>query len=127
MHSSEEHIVEAEANEKFSDIINKNDELKECTEKVNKESWIITAKFYSALHHIDAVLVDSGINPEDHRERGSYVDSNQYFNSTVTKLYFTLKDLSEQSRYECSSMNPGQVNSADIALSRLKSELNDKV
>lgn len=64
--------------------------------------WIITARFYTALHLVDIVLAKSGIHPVRHHgklnSRDSHVERDVRL-SGVFKPYRHLEDLSQTARY----------------------------
>ena len=115
MPNPSDHKDKADKNQEFSQTI--------AEEHSEYNDWIITAKFYSALHYVDKVLVEEGYKTENHGERFEKIEQARNIPPRVRSLYSTLYDLSEQARYKCIELQQGQVNSADKALTEIKKEL----
>jgi hypothetical protein len=122
MPSETAHLDEATNNKQMSRAIE--NQIRDSDDvSVAANNWIVTAEFYAAVHYTDAVLSQSGLHPDGHGERFDLVNRRDAFTSRAATVYESLYDLSVQSRYECSQMHAGQVNSARKALGILKSEL----
>ena len=62
--------------------------------------WSVTCLFYSALHLIEAFLVQQGRASANHRERELHIIREQSL-QPVRRAYTRLKAESEHARYEC--------------------------
>ena len=91
MATVKQHLKKATYNENFFDDI-----------KETYPDWAITGLFYSALHLIDAVLINMGCSAEDHKMRFQYVK----FIKELKPLYAdyrALYDCSINARYKMTS------------------------
>ncbi len=74
--------------------------------------WMVTGLFYSALHHISALLHHRGCGDGDlkpHSERTRQLWKRLPTESQVFDDYRQLKDDSEGARYECASFSDTEV------------------
>lgn len=61
---------------------------------------VMTVAFYSALHLVDAFLLDeTGRTPENHRERNFAIRAHPFL-STISAEYNSLRIASERARYQ---------------------------
>lgn len=121
MPSEKDHLKEASENQSFSKAIESN--IGQSSQSGKPNNWIVICEFYTAVHYVDAVLSRSSLHPKNHTERFKRIRHRNAFSSTAKKLYETLYDLSIQSRYHCTQMYQGQVNSSRTARKKLESEL----
>jgi hypothetical protein len=102
-----EHIARSRQNLKFAQSFN----LKE-TPYID---WVVTAYFYAALHLVDALIADRyNLTPQDHMDRNLFVEKT--FLAGIKVQYRTLKDLSEDARYELKTFTSVRVENEVIPL-----------
>lgn len=78
--------------------------------------WAVAAYFYAALHLVDAILWEKDkINPGDHYERYECVKVKWYLRA-IRVEYKTLKDRSEDARYELITFTKAKVEREVIPL-----------
>ncbi|MCK4578165.1 MAG: hypothetical protein KAU50_05200 [Candidatus Marinimicrobia bacterium] len=84
----EDHIEYAKHNESFADSFD--------LATTNYTDWIVTGKFYAALHYVEACLAMYGEHPENHPARDSHVRRTL---PAIGNDYRKLKDDSINARY----------------------------
>lgn len=116
MPKSAEHEQQAEKNEELSEEL--------LNEYSDYDDWVITTRFYTAIHFIESELTKRGYNSGTHRERKENIkDSNLPDNIMVYKEYRNLEDLSRDTRYECVSVTSGDLNGSERSLNLIKKKL----
>lgn len=101
MPSKEEHLKQANKNERFYVTFELDD-----TEFLD---WAVTALFYCILHYVDAFLADRlNHHPLHHGQRTPYVARCQGLNHIYGE-YMKLKDESEKARYRLSQFTAFSV------------------
>lgn len=98
MPTRQEHVAKAEHDEALSVFL----------ESTTYTDWAVTSLFYAALHLFDAYLLGLGRDPKDHDERLRQIAGTTELRS-VWPRYRNLLDRSIDSRYECLSFTPAQV------------------
>jgi uncharacterized protein (UPF0332 family) len=105
MPSVNEHIQQAEKNERFfNDFDLKNTQFLD---------WAITALFYSALHYVDAYLATKSQHPFNHRKRDWRLTKEQKLKN-IYSYYVELKNRSEDARYKIVQFPPRFVSSLEV-------------
>ncbi len=86
-----DHILQARHNEEFY----------RATDKNVYSDWAMTAVYYAALHYIDALLAQVGVDdPGGHFARNREVGARAELRP-IARFYFRLKNRSENARYYC--------------------------
>ena len=88
MPSREQHISLAEHNERFTDSFD--------LDATPYRDWLVTGKFYAAVHYVEAYLATRGEHSRDHRARDSKV---KRLLPAIKHDYRSLKDESINARY----------------------------
>lgn len=72
--------------------------------------WATTVIFYSALHYVDALLCDHGIEPNNHDDRRKHISIHPWIKG-IQKEYKWLYDRSRDARYQnlSTDINPPRV------------------
>lgn len=108
MSTTREHLARAKQNLQFAQSF----EL-ETTPYID---WVVTAYFYAALHLVDAILWERDrINPADHHDRNNLVRNKDYLKAIKTS-YRTLKDRSEDARYDLITFASARIRNDVIPL-----------
>lgn len=92
MPSPSEHDEQYRKNKSFLDTLD--------IDKTPYLDWVATIAFYSALHLVQIMLSQKGINPADHRERMAYVSRLKELKQVSAK-YHVLYMESCKARYNC--------------------------
>lgn len=95
MQPEEQHRIKADRNQFFADSLDKSDET--------RESWAVTAAFYSALHYVEQFFVKYGSPCANHEQRNEQFKGDVRINKAYTNYHF-LSDLSHDARYKCKSL-----------------------
>lgn len=82
-------------------------------------AWAMVAAFYSALHHVQAFLLDRNLNPEGHFDRNDLLKSWPSLRSPYMRLYQWSRD----ARYNCHSPNEQLLGHAVVSLDLVKTEV----
>jgi hypothetical protein len=98
MPNSADHILQAQHNEAFYQVIDKN----------AYSDWAMTALFYAALHYIDAFLDRVGIDAGGHDQRDKEVRDRKELRP-IWPQYHYLKNRSINARYYCGTFTPDQL------------------
>ena len=110
MPSTNEHITRAKQNLEFAQSF--------ALANTKYIDWAVTAYFYAALHWVDALLCDKEyLHPADHQERNELVQKKWYLRP-IRNEYRTLKDRSEDARYEIKTFTSAKVENEIIPLYR---------
>lgn len=97
--------------------------------KAARSEWAMTALFYCAVHEVQAFLVRKrqylhsvGVArlPRRHQDRLTVL--HDHF-PTLEPLYRSLKDWSEDARYECATFTEPQLRLAEATLNNLRAEI----
>jgi len=112
-----QHLRKAQHNENFATHISPSPFL----------DWLVTTKFYAALHYIDAYLANKGIHPKRHRgskeSRDTYIGNDPNLRP-VYHDYRRLREDSEDARYEVREFLLADItNRTDPCLIRIKNHL----
>jgi hypothetical protein len=109
-----QHLSKSQQNEEFADAL-------DISQQIALE-WAITAKFYSALHFVQAYLVSRSTTntPVSHGARATAIQRDAMI-SGAYEDYRELQDLSREARYDYSSFNPGDLKFAQERLESIKS------
>lgn len=114
MPSLDEHLRQAEHNERFVDIF----DLKSSPYL----DWALTGIFYSAIHYVEAALATRAKHPLSHSERNTlihlYIKNND--------VYDDHRDLMEDSRdvrYKCITISEVAINESKLKLRNIKTNL----
>ena len=88
------------------------------------DDWVITMSFYSALHLVDAFLLEHrGASPANHRSRTRLIESDDELDAAV-EAYAMLKSLSELARYQpLHQFRPDSVQHAFDLLHEIRSHI----
>jgi uncharacterized protein (UPF0332 family) len=114
MPSLDEHIRQAEHNERFVDIF----DLKSSPYL----DWALTGIFYSAIHYIEAALATRGKHPFSHSERNTLI----HLHIKNNDVYDDHRDLMEDSRdgrYKCIVVSEDTINESKLKLEKIKTNL----
>lgn len=92
------HRGKARHNERFLDLVKRNDSIQNPT----FGDWMVTVAFYVALHYVDSRLATLGTTPEE-RHPGNHAQRNTAVATLLPKPlsrdYLYLKSKSEYARY----------------------------
>jgi len=97
----DEHLAKAEYNEKLGMFL---------AEKTAYQDWAITMLFYASLHYVDAFLALSIEHPKKHGERLGMIWNSGSLR-TIYREYKSLKDASENHRYNAAKLGAAEFQS----------------
>ena len=86
---SADHILQAEHNER----------LYEALDRVVYSDWAMTSLFYAALHYVDALILQNGVQPDSHQTRNRKVSQLTVL-KPILRQYLDLKARSQSARYD---------------------------
>jgi len=119
MPSVDDHKLKAAENEAFVRDLNRHAAI-HC-------DWMVTGLFYSALHHVSALLHNKGCRDADlrrHAQRQELLRSKLPAETQLYHDYRHLKDDSEDARYECRAFTTAEVQSLQrTEFARLKAKV----
>ena len=110
-----EHETQAEKNERFADEISSN--------YTDYDDWLITSKFYAALHYVDCTLVNDDRQANNHTDRKNMMKDSRDVSPRAFSLYKSLYEMSLRSRYECMEVESRHISRAEKCLVGIKSQL----
>jgi hypothetical protein len=109
----DEHLIKSQQNELFAKAIDPS-----CTAGID---WIITVKFYAALHLVQAYFVSkTGKAPTMHAHRVAAIHRDISISGAYDD-YRELQDISRAARYDCSALQVGHLKFADECFAAIKS------
>ncbi len=120
MPNSKEHIAKARHNERFC--------LSFDLASTPYLDWVVNGIFYSAVHYVDSYFATIAQHPRDHGARHHLINANAKLGNPLFKLYRSLKDDSEDARYDTRIFTTDEVR-RDIMplLNHLKNHLKQYV
>ena len=101
MPTKEEHLQQAEHNEKFFRSFD--------LEKTEFRDWAVVSAFYAAVHWINAYLLTQGCRPKNHRTRDNAIRM-YAVTKKVAWEYSELKNHAFNARYMVHRFSAKQVN-----------------
>ena len=102
MASEQQHIVQAARNQEVAELLATG----------GYHDWAITALFYSAMHLIQAYLVQSGRTANSHWQRRQWI-RNLTELRPVLAAFDELQAYSENARYECRNFSQSEFEVAE--------------
>lgn len=109
-----EHEDKAQENEELAN------NLESDTNYSDINDWIVTILFYTAVHFVEAELADINIHSNDHQDRRENIGRHL---SSLYSDYKTLKQRSENARYQCKIMTSRLLSDSKDDLNSIKSSL----
>jgi uncharacterized membrane protein len=108
-----EHLTKARQNEAFADSLD--------TSTTIAVEWVITVKFYAALHYVQAYFASkSSTTPVTHTLRASAIRRDPLISGAYDD-YRELSDISREARYGFSNLQAGHITFAENCLASIKS------
>lgn len=109
----DEHLTKSEQNQVFASSID--------TSSPAGIAWVITIKFYAALHIVQAYFVSrTGKAPTMHANRATAIERDMSISGAYDD-YRELQDISRSARYDCSDLQLGHLKFADECFASIKS------
>jgi hypothetical protein len=105
----EEHLRQAEHNEKLAETLAKTAYL----------DWAVIVYFYAAIHYLSLVLAAQGSLPTSHAERDPLVKRHPNL-AKIFNEYKALDIMSRNARYYCTPIDPGDVTSVQQKFAALR-------
>ena len=112
MPTKEEHLIQAERNEKLAATL----------AHTQYTEWTVTVLFYAAVHYIEAFLAVRQIHCDQHSERNEYVRKIPQLR-TIGREYLRLRTISRQARYYAQPITGEDVRVAQENLNAIAKQI----
>lgn len=116
-HSPQAHRKQAEENERFyHEVLG--------GQNTAWPKWGMVALFYTAVHELQAFMVERGQAPQDHAGRKAVLRKNKFQLGThLAQQYQALRKSSENARYELWRPTRTDLADAEVRLQKIRDEL----